>query len=110
MRNKKIGELGEKLAEQILISKGYRIIKKNFNCPFGEIDIIALKEDVIAFVEVKTRLSDDFGTGLEAVRAYKKRHIRNSANYYLSITGWHNKDVDFQVIEISAAHIDKLYF
>lgn len=47
------GALGEELARKFLVSKGYRIIESNFRKPWGEIDIIAEKEGIVRFVEVK---------------------------------------------------------
>ena len=49
-----IGSLGEDIACEYLIRKGYKIIEKNYRKPWGEIDIIAEKNDEVRFVEVKT--------------------------------------------------------
>jgi len=60
MTSKEIGILGEKIAENYLKKKGYKILEKNYSPDFvsgpniGEIDLIAKKEDIIIFVEVKT--------------------------------------------------------
>lgn len=58
MREKKdLGDLGEKIAENYLREKGYKILDKNFRySKLGELDIVAQKDNDIAFVEVKTRL------------------------------------------------------
>ena len=53
-KSQKIGELGEKIAQQYLQEKGYRIIESNFNCRWGEIDIIAFSHETYHFIEVKT--------------------------------------------------------
>ena len=50
MNNKRIGTLGEELAGIMLQEKGYKILVKNFRCRYGEIDIIASKNGVLAFV------------------------------------------------------------
>ena len=110
MNNKKTGALGEALAEIMLVEKGYQILFRNFSCKYGEIDIIARKGGTMAFIEVKTRLSGRYGKGAEAVTAAKMKHIRTCANYYLSITNWGYKDIDFQVIEIEATHLEGLDF
>ena len=60
-KNKDIGCAGEELAALLLLQRGYRILARNFACRWGEIDIIAEKEGVLHFVEVKTRLSDTYG-------------------------------------------------
>lgn len=105
---KKIGNAGETLAEEILKSKGYYIIKRNFSCPYGEVDIIAVKNKVIAFVEVKTRTSSYYGSPAEAVDLKKQRHIKNAAKYFLSRYRREYEAVDFQVMEILSNHITGL--
>lgn len=61
MHNKRLGAKGEAQARRYLRLHGWKILKKNFKSPFGEIDIIARKGEVTAFIEVKTRLTDNFG-------------------------------------------------
>ena len=58
---KNVGDLGEQLAADMLSNSGYRIIKRNFTVRGGEIDIIAIKDGVMHFIEVKTRTGDEFG-------------------------------------------------
>ena len=110
MNNKKTGALGEALAEILLLEKGYRILARNFCCRYGEIDIIAERGPMIAFIEVKTRLSESFGSGAEAVTAIKRQKIRRCAACYLAMCQKYFKTVDFQVIEISGSHIQGLDF
>jgi len=55
------GDKGEKLAENFLKRKGYNIIQRNYRCKLGEIDIIAELDDVIVFVEVRTKRTESFG-------------------------------------------------
>lgn len=54
-QKRKFGDIGEKIAEKYLISKGYAIIEKNYLKPWGEIDIVSKKNGSIVFFEVKTR-------------------------------------------------------
>ncbi|MDE5942739.1 MAG: YraN family protein [Clostridia bacterium] len=105
--NKKLGKLGEKKACGFLRKNGYKIVKKNYVNPFGEVDIIAQKKDVTAFVEVKTRLSDIFGTPAEAVnRARRKKYVQ-AAKYYFA-----GKEIDctvrFDIIEIFRGQINHI--
>ena len=65
---------------------------------------------MIAFVEVKTRLSDNYGSGREAVTAAKQLRIRKCAEYFLSTFCGFYEEIDFQVIEISAVHLTGLEF
>ncbi|MDI6689062.1 MAG: YraN family protein [Actinomycetota bacterium] len=78
-----IGPSGEDLACSHLRKKGYRIIERNFRCKLGEIDIIALKDDILVFCEVKTRQNKEFGEPFEAVTTHKQNRLRMIAQFYL---------------------------
>lgn len=106
----KIGKMGEDLAELTLIEKGYQILKRNFKCKAGEIDIIARIGRTLCFIEVKTRSSDEYGMGREAVDFNKQRHIKNAANCFLMLTSIPYNEIDFQVIEVTIDHITDLSF
>ncbi|MBD3360889.1 YraN family protein [Candidatus Peregrinibacteria bacterium] len=87
MDNKKLGKLGEKIAEKFLIAQKYKILEKNFHSRYGEIDIIAVdlsKKPQIVFVEIKTRTSVLFGEPQEAVSFTKKAKILKTALYFLN--------------------------
>jgi putative endonuclease len=77
----KRGASGEWLAAMALRLKGWRIVERNFRCPLGEIDVIARKGDLIAFVEVKARASQS--EALDAVTGKAKRRIANAARYWI---------------------------
>ncbi len=83
-QNRNIGNIGENLICEYLIGNGYIIIKRNYTKLCGEIDIIATKGDIIAFVEVKTRKSDSLVSPLEAVTKSKQRKIINTAEIFLT--------------------------
>lgn len=83
MKRKDIGNLGEKLARQFLVKKGYAIIGSNYRCPYGEIDIIARDGGFLVFVEVKTRTGTDLGIPEESVNAAKQAKLRQAALHYL---------------------------
>ena len=82
MRRKSLGNLGENLALKYLRNKGYKFIERNFRGRFGEIDLILQDQDILVFVEVKTRLHPDFGNPEEAVTDYKLRSIVQTAHYF----------------------------
>jgi putative endonuclease len=67
-----------------LKKKNYRIIEQNFNSKPGEIDIIASIGNILVFIEVKTRTSDDFGSPSESIDANKVSRIRRAASCYLA--------------------------
>ena len=100
MNNKILGREGEELAARYLETEGYEIIETNFNCGFGEIDIIAKKENELAFVEVKTRTQTFFGMPVDSVNVPKQRHIYKTAEYYIYKTNAYNYEVSFDVIEV----------
>jgi putative endonuclease len=76
------GIRGEDLASDLLIQKGYKILQRNFRLRIGEIDIIALDGDTLAFIEVKTRKSSQFGSPLEAITRSKLQSIIRTAQVY----------------------------
>lgn len=98
--NKVFGVFGESLATEYLSEKGYKVLERNFSCRIGEVDIIAMQEDTVAFIEVKTRSSEKFGLPSEAVSLTKQNRIVKTALYYMQ----RNKLLDymcrFDVIEI----------
>ncbi|MFH1305670.1 MAG: YraN family protein [Candidatus Omnitrophota bacterium] len=79
-----IGKHGEDIAARFLTSRGFSILHRNFATPFGEIDLVAKQAAYIVFVEVKTRISERFGTPLSAITDAKKKHILRNCRYYLA--------------------------
>lgn len=78
------GQSGEKQAEKFLVKSGYSILERNFRCRFGEIDIIAFKDGVTVFVEVKTRKNSSFGMGYESVTQKKMEKLVLTAQAYFA--------------------------
>ena len=101
MDKKSLGKFGEDKAVSFLRRKGYSIIQRNFNCRFGEIDIIARKGQFIAFVEVKLRKNADFAAAREFVTSAKQRRIISTASLWLSIKNCELQP-RFDIIEIYA--------
>lgn len=98
--NKYIGNYGEYLSENYLKENKYIILSKNFRCRNGEIDIICLKDDILCFIEVKSRFNNLFGTPLEAITCYKKNKIIKVANYFIYSNNFFDYYVRFDVIEV----------
>ena len=73
---------GEDLVAKFLRNKGYKIIERNFRKSYGEIDIIAVKDNTLVFVEVKTRTSNQFGTPFEQITYFKLRSLVKTAQFY----------------------------
>ena len=89
-----------------LKNSGYRIIRKNFYCKSGEIDIIAENEGYLCFIEVKYRDSTENGYPEEAVDMRKARRITRSAIYYMTRYGIpEDYPVRFDVVSILGREI-----
>ena len=96
----KIGQLVEKIAYYFLIKKGYCILENNYTVPFGEIDIIAEKNNCIYFIEVKCRKTNKYGLPEEAITDYKKKRIIRVAEYYIKRKNINKKIISFGVIAV----------
>ena len=81
-----VGKSGEDRVAALLVKKGYKIVKRNYQCRFGEIDIIAQKGEYIIFVEVKTRKKDSLFFPREAVNLKKQERIMLTANDFIAKT------------------------
>lgn len=82
-KSKQLGTDGEDAAVRYLQMHGYTIVARNVHARIGEIDIIAQKQDVWHFVEVKTRRSARHGMPYEAVQPWKLQHLKKAAYAYL---------------------------
>lgn len=82
MKRRDTGIRGEKLANDFLKKRGYRILETNYRCPHGEIDIVAKHKDSLVFVEVRTKTSLEFGSPEESITSTKKERMRAAALHY----------------------------
>ena len=107
----RVGILGEELACRFLVKNRCRLVVANFKVPIGrnsrgaqvtgEVDIIALDEaDVLCFVEVKTRTSDQFAAPVAAVDLRKQRQIIRTARMYRKIFSLQNVKYRYDVVSI----------
>ncbi len=101
MKIQETGWLGELRAAAYLKRHGMRIIERRYRAAHGEIDLIAREGTTLVFIEVKTRPRGRLDSGLSAVNAEKRGHIRFAAREYLRRHG--GADCRFDVIEITAA-------
>jgi putative endonuclease len=88
------------VALRFLKKRGYRIIEKNYVCKMGEMDIIAKERDTLAFIEVKTRTSTEFGPPQLAVNASKQRQLSKVALNYLKEKQLEEVKARFDVVAI----------
>ena len=82
MNRKAIGDLGENAVCEYLKQNGYTIRDRNFHARCGEIDIIAVKDDVMCFVEVKTRRPGSLADGMASVSLRKRRLLIRAAQEF----------------------------
>jgi ribonuclease HII len=86
-QNQLKGMQGEELAATKLEQIGFLILERNYRTQEGEIDIIAIRNGCIYFVEVKARQNNKYGSAAEAVNEAKKRKIAKTAEIYLAEIG-----------------------
>lgn len=98
MDTKELGALGERIACEYLVEKGFKILGKNYRITFGEIDIIARdSKKVIHFVEVKAIAGTGNGFYPEQHVDYKKqRKLQNMANIWLEKNNY-PQDIPYQI-------------
>ena len=106
-KNKRLGKAGERQALRYLKRCGYKILERNYKNPFGEVDIIASKGETVAFIEVKTRLNENYGSPSEAVDSRRRQKYIKAAKYY-----FYGKQIDvtvrFDIIEILHGEINHI--
>jgi putative endonuclease len=95
-----LGRRGESLAAKFLESKGYTITHRNYRTSYGEIDLIARREGVVVFVEVKARASKTLGPPEISITPKKAEHMRCAAEYYIQEHPELNNDWRIDVIAI----------
>jgi len=79
-----LGRRGEDLARTFLERRGYRFVSRNWYCRSGEIDLIMLDGEELAFIEVKTRHGEGAGRAEDAVSRSKARKMLNAGEWYVS--------------------------
>ncbi len=100
LSTKNKGRTGEDIATRYLEDKGYVILERNFTTKTGEIDIIAVGDGFVIFVEVKSRLNDNFGYAQQAVNFHKRRKINQVAAEFIKRYKLFDRAVRFDVIEV----------
>lgn len=100
LKRLEFGKNGEKAAESYLKKQGYRILKKNYRTPVGEIDIIAEHKSVLVFIEVKSRTSAAFEHPFMAVTPRKQKKIAQTANYFLAKNTAGDREIRFDVVSV----------
>lgn len=99
-KHNQLGASGEAAAADFLQANGYHILVRNFRYKRAEIDLIARKEKILVFVEVKTRSSDKFGYPEEFVSNRKTELFLMAAEEYVFQQNW-LYDIRFDILAIT---------
>lgn len=95
-----LGLLGERIAARWLVAKGWQLRTTRFRSGHRDIDLVAERNGVVAFVEVKARRSGQFGDPIEAVNWRKQRELRRSAQVWIDRFGQFGVSYRFDVIGV----------
>lgn len=98
-----LGRSGEDLAADLYENLGYTVVERNFRCNAGELDVIAAKDRLVVFCEVKTRRTDRWGEPSEAVDYRKQARLRRLGAIWLSERRPGPVDVRFDVVSVIVA-------
>ena len=114
MQTTQIGQKAETAASVYLEMRGYKIVERNWRRPRYEIDIVAQKDNVVYFVEVKYRFNDDQGGGLETITKSKLKQMHFAGDVWTEETKWQGA-VSLAAVEIAGeaftvmSFIDNVY-
>ena len=97
------GAHGERAARWYLRLKGYCILERNYLCPLGEIDIVAVKKGVIVFVEVRTRQAGALVEPIESIDNMKLAHLIDAARYFLTARSKSGTCSRFDIISVRSS-------
>ena len=98
-RHNTTGSTGESMAEAYLLKKGFTILQKNWRHSHWEVDIIAQKNNILHFIEVKTRRTEKYGQPEDAVSDKKIQNLINASEEYLYLhPQW--KRIQFDILSI----------
>lgn len=95
-----LGRAGEDMAAGHLRRQGYEIVDRNFRCNEGELDVVARRDGLLIFCEVKTRRENRWGEPSEAVGWDKQRRIRRLAAHWMRLRTPGPVEVRFDVVSI----------
>lgn len=97
---RELGIRGERLAARYLEALGYEVVDRNYRFGRREVDLIVRRENVVAFVEVKTRAGDGYGHPLEAITALKRREVERVAIHWQRRNGTPRQQYRFDAVGV----------
>jgi len=100
------GLAAEKIAETFLTNKGLKLVKQNYHCRFGEIDLIMKEAKILVFVEVRLRSNNQFGSAGASITLQKQQKLIATAQHFLQT----HQDCAcrFDAILMNKAHLDNI--
>lgn len=98
--NQRLGDIGERIAARWLTRKGWRIVYRRFRNGRRDIDLVAQRDELVAFVEVKARKGSEFGDPVEAVNHRKQRELAKSAHVWIDRHGRTDEAYRFDVVGV----------
>ena len=103
LSRQKLGQFGEETAVAELERRGYAILARRYRTRYGEIDIVARDGETTVFVEVKARVTNEFGSAAEAVTRSKQRRLSHMAADYVARNQLIARPCRFDVVAIDGA-------
>ncbi|MEY3606142.1 MAG: hypothetical protein RL289_322 [Actinomycetota bacterium] len=100
LTNNELGKIGEDIATVYLQDMGYEILVRNWRFERVELDIVARKDSILVFCEVKTRRSVSHGIPSDAITPLKLQHIRTAALHWLTNNPSRHKGIRFDAISV----------
>ena len=87
-QHNEVGKIGEGFAKEFLEKQGYKIIEQNYKTKYAEIDLIGEHKKTLVFVEVRTKIGENFGSPEETINKQKLWKILQNAKAYSAIKKW----------------------
>lgn len=100
LTNNELGKIGEDIATVYLQDMGYEVLVRNWRFERVELDIVARKDSILVFCEVKTRRSVSHGVPSDAITPIKLQHIRTAALHWLTNNQSRHKGIRFDAISV----------
>jgi putative endonuclease len=95
-----LGRKGERIACRFLLRQGFDILARRYQGRSGELDVVAFEKETLAFVEVKTRSSRDFGEPYEFVNWQKQQILRRAAEQFIADNDLGNYSYRFDIVAV----------
>jgi putative endonuclease len=105
---RRLGQRGEDIAVAYLRRQGYLVLDRNWRCPAGELDVVAREGETLAFVEVRTRRGERFGTPEESITPAKGAKLVELAQTYLQEKGLTDQNWRIDVVAVELEQGDKV--